>query len=91
MHGIHCAATLFWVDRESIHPHDGLMPLIGLVASTTGPPAEDFLSRAAACAAKHCEGIGKCIPVGVSLVRVHGWACPKCERSAAHWVGHLVL
>ena len=80
------AATLFWIDRESIRPHDGL---VDLLHGVTGPLTKDFLGRVNTCAATNCSGHGRCVPVGSGLCEcTAGRVGAKCERAAAGWVGH---
>ena len=74
------AASLFWVDRESVRPADGLL---SLVANVTGPRTKAFIDKVEACAEANCSSHGRCMPVESNQCECFaGWSGAKCERRA---------
>ena len=72
------AATLFWIDRESVRPSDGL---VALTETSTGPHTKAFLARVEECSRANCSGHGRCMPVESDDCEcAPGWSGARCDQ-----------
>ena len=72
------AAALFWIDRESVRPSDGL---VALTETSTGPHTKAFLARVESCSKANCSGHGRCMPVESDDCEcAPGWSGARCDQ-----------